>query len=40
MIRHSIVSDVYKMDKAQELADVMGHSVGMAQQVYAKKEND
>ena len=40
MIRHSIVSDVYKIDKAQELADVMGHSVAMAQQVYAKKENE
>ena len=40
MIRHSIVSDVYKMDKAQELADVMGHSVAMAQQVYAKKEGE
>ncbi len=40
MIRHSIVSDVYKINEAQELADVMGHSMATAQQVYAKKEGE
>lgn len=41
MIRHTIVSSVYKVDKdeykqKQELADKMGHSVDMASLVYAK----
>jgi hypothetical protein len=38
MIRHSIVSDAYKIDQAEDLANVMGHSIQTAQQVYAKKE--
>ena len=41
MIRHTIVSSVYKVDKdeykqKQELADKMGHSVNEASLVYAK----
>ena len=41
MIRHTIVSSVYKVDKDEykekkELADKMGHSVDMASLVYAK----
>jgi hypothetical protein len=40
MIRHSIVSDVYKIDKQTQLADVMGHSVATAQQIYAKMDDE
>jgi hypothetical protein len=45
MIRHTIVSSVYQVDKDEfkkkaELADKMGHSVNEASLVYAKDLSD
>ena len=37
MIRHSVVSDVYKIKEMDDLANIMGHSIGTGQQIYAKK---